>query len=283
MFQPGGLSIERFAGHVASVNAWIISNATHSLLIDALCCENEANQLADQISASGKTLHGVLVTHGHADHYAGVRTLYERFENCRIMVASDVIKDDLIDFTCHIEAFGTPLLPSRVRSQCEAYPDGFDYDAIVEVLDDRELILPGGGTLLLRADHLLVAAPHMTTVHVPEANALFTSDFVSNGVHPWLGSGVPRDNIDNWMKGLADLKWRHSRGPCTIYPGHGPAGGLDLLDATRSYLCDFLAAADACRTNAQMWDRLMLLYPDHEQADFVLANSVAFHGPDAEA
>ncbi len=63
------LTITRFAGHAASVNSWVITNATHAFVIDALRSESEAAELAETIRATGKTLHGVLVTHGHPDHY----------------------------------------------------------------------------------------------------------------------------------------------------------------------------------------------------------------------
>ncbi len=66
---------------------------------------------------------------------------------------------------------------------------------------------------------------------------------------------------------------------CSI-PGHGAPGGVELLDVIRTYLSDFLAAADEATSNADMTARLTSLYPVHEQADFLLAYSVQSHGPD---
>src|SRR5271170_7537272 len=82
------LTITRFAGRTASVNSWIVANATQAFVIDALRSESEAAELAETVKATGKTLWGVLVTHGHPDHYIGVRTLKERFPDARVVVAS---------------------------------------------------------------------------------------------------------------------------------------------------------------------------------------------------
>ncbi len=122
----------------------------------------------------------------------------------------------------------------------------------------------------------------MTTVHLPQANALFTADIVYNGVHAWPGP-ASRENIANWLQVIANLKARFAHTGVTLYPGHGAPGGIELLEVIRGYLSDFTAAADAATSNAAMADRLTSLYPAHEQADFLLAYSVSTHGPDKQA
>jgi hypothetical protein len=69
----------------------------------------------------------------------------------------------------------------------------------------------------------------------------------------------------------------------TLYPGHGKPGGVELFDVMRTYLDDFTAAIDAARRDADATLRITKLYPGHAQADFLLAHSVAFHGPDARS
>jgi glyoxylase-like metal-dependent hydrolase (beta-lactamase superfamily II) len=276
-------TITRFAGRTASVNAWIVSNATHVLVIDALRSESEAAELADAVKATGKTFWGVLVTHGHPDHYIGVRTLKERFADARIVVANQAIKDDIIGFSMWMESVGWLEQLPRMKPKSASNPDGFDYAATIEVLDRPALELPGGGRVELRTDYPATEAAHMTTVYLPEANALFTSDIVYHDVHAWAGPGVTRENIDNWNRAIATLKARYAHTGITLYPGHGAPGGVELLDVIRSYLDDFLAAADAATSNADMTSRLTSLYPAHEQADFLLVHSVQFHGPDKPA
>jgi glyoxylase-like metal-dependent hydrolase (beta-lactamase superfamily II) len=274
------LTITRFAGRTASVNSWIVTNTTHALVIDALRSESEAVELAETIKATGKALWGVLVTHGHPDHYIGVRILKERFPNARIVVASQVVKDDIIGFSMWMESVGWLEQIPRMKPKSASVPDGFDYNATIEVLDRSVLELPGGGRLEIRSDYPAIEAAHMTTVYLPQANVLFTADIVYNGVHAWAGAGVTRENIANWQKVIAELKVRFAHTGVTLYPGHGAPGGVELLDVIRGYLNDFLAAADVAKSNADMIGRLTSLYPAHEQADFLLAHSVQLHGPD---
>jgi glyoxylase-like metal-dependent hydrolase (beta-lactamase superfamily II) len=121
----------------------------------------------------------------------------------------------------------------------------------------------------------------MTSIFCPDLNALFTADLVYNDVHAWLGQGVTRENAEAWLSMLAEIKASYARSGVMIYPGHGATGGIELIDRTRIYLTDFLAAAGASATNAAMTERLVGLYPGYEQADFLLANSVLNHGPDS--
>lgn len=277
------ITVTRFAGRTASVNAWLVANRTHAVLIDALRDEREAAELADTIESTGRTLHAIVVTHGHPDHYIGLRTLRERFPAARTLVASAAIKEDVIGFSTWMEGVGWLDAIPRMKVRSRANPDGFDYAASLEVLATPTLDLPGGGRLHFASDYPATEAAHMTTIFVPDANALFTADLVYNDVHAWLGQGVSVEDAHRWIAVLAELKARYADRNVTIYPGHGAAGGLPLLDRIRSYLLDFLAAAASSASNAGMTDRLTALYPGYEQVDFLLAHSVRNHGPDAHA
>jgi glyoxylase-like metal-dependent hydrolase (beta-lactamase superfamily II) len=276
-------TIARFAGRTASVNSWIVTNAMHALVIDALRSESEAAELADTVKATGKTLWGVLVTRGHPDHYIGLRTLKEHFPDARVVVASQAVKDDIIGFSMWMESVGWLDQIPHMKPISAANPDGFDYGAAIDVLDGPVLEMPCGGRLEINTNYPAIEAAHMTTIHLPQANALFTADIVYNGVHAWAGAGVTRENIANWQRVVADLKARFAHTGVTLYPGHGAPGGVELLDVIRGYLGDFLAAADAAKSNASMRERLTALYQAHEQADFLLAHSVQNHGPDRPA
>ncbi len=135
-------TITRFAGRTASVNSWIVTNATHALVIDALRSESEATELAETIKATGKTLWGVLVTHGHPDHYIGLRTLKEHFPDARVVVASQAVKDDIIGFSMWMESVGWLDQIPRMKPKSAATPDGFDYSSAIGVLDGPTVELP---------------------------------------------------------------------------------------------------------------------------------------------
>jgi hypothetical protein len=79
------------------------------------------------------------------------------------------------------------------------------------------------------------------------------------------------------------MKARFAGRVLRVHRGHGPAGHVELFDQMLVYLTDFLAAADASSSDAAMTQRLVSLYPRHEQADFLLAYSVRTFGPDGRA
>lgn len=275
------LVITRFAGTQASVNSWIVENDSHVLIIDALRSEVEAAMLADAVATRDKTVFAVFVTHGHPDHYIGLRTLTERFPEARVLVARPEVKSDIIGFSSWMESVGWLDAIPLMKIRTPAHPDGFDYDRAIEVLEGAVLDLPGGGRLLVDADYPATEAAHMTTLYAPEIKTFFASDLVYNGVHPWLGEGVERDHAENWIAILTRLISRFAGQDVIVHPGHGATGGTELFASIRAYIADFLAAADAAATDAELTQRLVARFPDHEQADFLLRYSVLNHGPDA--
>ncbi|MEI9942194.1 MAG: MBL fold metallo-hydrolase [Pseudomonadota bacterium] len=275
------LNIERFAGREANVNAYIISNATHAVVVDSLRNRAEAAELAELVRASGRTLQAILVTHGHPDHYIGSRTLKEAFPGARIVVASHAIKSDMIDFSTWMQSVGWLDQQPQMKPKSAQAPAGFDYAGQVEVLESDSLTLQGGGELEVRSDYPATESGHMATVFVPDQNSLLTSDLTYHGVHAWAGQGVLREHVANWVRVLGDLKAKYGDPKVVVLPGHGAPSDPTLFDRMRIYLDDFISAVDGERSDADALARIKRLYPGFEQEGFLLAQSVAFHGPDA--
>jgi glyoxylase-like metal-dependent hydrolase (beta-lactamase superfamily II) len=275
------LSIDRFAGREASVNAYIIHNASHAVVVDSLRNREEASELADVLHRSGRSLQAILVTHGHPDHYIGSRTLKEAFPDARLIVASQAIKSDIVAFSQWMDGIGWLDKQPQMRPRSERAPDGFDYGAEIEVLNGDSLAVRGGGELQIRSDYPATESGHMSTVYVPDARALLTSDLVYHGVHAWAGQGVMREHIANWVRVLGELHARHPGRDVQVYPGHGAPSDPSLFEQMRTYLEEFVNAVDSEPSNAAADARMRRLYPGFLQEDFLLANSIAFHGPDA--
>jgi glyoxylase-like metal-dependent hydrolase (beta-lactamase superfamily II) len=277
------LNIERFAGREANVNAYIIYNATHAVVVDALRNRAEAAELAGAVRASGRTLQAVFVTHGHPDHYIGSRTLKEAFPSARILVASEAIKTDTINFSAWMQSVGWLDQQPQMKPKSPSTPEGFDYAGQIEVLGSDRLSLHGGGDLEVRSDYPATESGHMTTIFVPDQKTLLTSDLAYHGVHAWAGQGVLREHVANWVRVLGDLKAKYSDSEMVVLPGHGAPSDPTLFDRMRVYLDDFISAVDGERTDADALARMKRLYPGFEQEGFLLAQSVAFHGPNARA
>ena len=92
-----------------------------------------------------------------------------------------------------------------------------------------------------------------------------------------------REHIANWVTVLGDLKAKYSGPDLHVYPGHGALSDPTLFDRMRVYLDDFVSAVSGEPTNAAALACMKRLYPGFEQEDFLLAQSVAFHGADGRA
>jgi glyoxylase-like metal-dependent hydrolase (beta-lactamase superfamily II) len=62
-----------------------------AVLVDALLTMGEGRALADWVSASGRNLTTIYITHGHGDHYFGAPAVLERFPMARMVATESVV------------------------------------------------------------------------------------------------------------------------------------------------------------------------------------------------
>jgi glyoxylase-like metal-dependent hydrolase (beta-lactamase superfamily II) len=87
----------------------------------------------------------------------------------------------------------------------------------------------GSGTGAFTIVHLGIAHTHSdAVVWVPSERVLFTGDLVANGPY----NAVADSTIDSWIRVLDRLR---ALRPKYVVPGHGPAGGPELIDAQQRY------------------------------------------------
>jgi len=77
--------------------------------------------------------------------------------------------------------------------------------------------------------HVLGAGCSAAHVVLQAGADLFTGDLVASGTHAWLELGL----VDPWLARLAELR---ALRPARVFPGRGPAGGPELIEATENYL-----------------------------------------------
>jgi glyoxylase-like metal-dependent hydrolase (beta-lactamase superfamily II) len=271
------LKVEVYKGKASSVNAYIFENGKSVVLMDVLRNSEEAQKLAEYVKTKKLPVTHILVTHGHPDHYMGINVMHKEFPSAKIVVANADIKADVKGFSAWMESVGWLESDPALKPKSDKNPGGFDYDNNIEVLPSAALTLDGGGTLELQTNYQPAECEHLTTVYSKDLNALFTSDLCYKDVHLWMGNGVDAAHIANWKTDLQQLKQQYAARNPKLYPGHGEAADLTLIDSVNKYIDDFVAVIKSSKSKEEAKNKMKALYTNHQQADFLLHYSVDFH------
>lgn len=98
---------------------------------------------------------------------------------------------------------------------------------------------------------------------------------IYNGAHAYLYER----SLDGWLARLDELEqFAAERGVHTIYPGHGQAGGLSLIAATREYLTAFAQAVKSGDAQTAR-DAMIARFPDYHALPFLTAFSLPAYFP----
>ncbi len=230
------------------VNSTLVSGLTEAVLIDAQFTLADAKKVADAVTASGKKLTTVFVTHFHPDHYFGFPALKERFPNARLLALPQTVAE--IERTWE----------AKVKEWQPQYKDGITSKPIIPEplaatsidLEGQKLEIVGG----LQGD-----AADSSYVWIPSIRTVITGDIVFDAVFPWTAETTP-DSRKTWASTLdkiAALK------PDQVVPGHQkPEKKLDpsSITFTKTYLGAFDDALKATKTPAELQAKMKSLYPD---------------------
>ena len=206
------------------VNTWWIETGEGLVLIDAQRTNHEARLAIEAIRATGWPVQAILITHSHSDHVGGLPMFVDAFGS-DIPVYADAVT---------IEQLRTDPLNDIAFTKLYIGPDFPDALFIPNhVLEDGQVLSFGELEIVCR---LLGPgeAPSMTMFHVPDANALFIGDLATNQHTPWLADG----HTSEWLKKLAEQRRAYPE-ETAVYPGHGVAGTLALLDEDAAYIRAF--------------------------------------------
>ncbi|RFU28434.1 hypothetical protein B7463_g7923, partial [Scytalidium lignicola] len=233
--------------------ATLISGDREAVLVDALWTIQQANALADWIEATvpGKRLSTVYITHGHGDHFFGLKTLRKRFPGLRAVATPAVIakmKKEL-----------EPKYYQRVWENL--FPGQIDHgNEIAESLESDNIIMLENHTLQAY-DAGDSDTTDTTFLHVPDLNLVVAGDIVYNDVHPFLGEAATPERRNSW---LASLRGIEALNPHTVIAGHkrnGAVDGINNLYATISYIETFETLLAQTKDANELFKRMLERYP----------------------
>jgi glyoxylase-like metal-dependent hydrolase (beta-lactamase superfamily II) len=209
------------------VNAYLVETDQGVVAIDGTLTASDSRALRSRMDSLGKPLLGVLLTHAHPDHVAGIANLLD--DSGAPVVALESVRDLMraTEEAKHAQwgpVFGDEWIPRWV------YPDRLVEDGEALTFDGVSFrvyeVGPGGD-----------CDANSVWVLEDERAAAFVGDLVFNGTHSYIADG----KVLRWLANIERFR-ALLEGVTTLYPGHGRAGGIELLDAQKDYLLAYCAA-----------------------------------------
>jgi glyoxylase-like metal-dependent hydrolase (beta-lactamase superfamily II) len=200
-------------------NAYLVETAEGIVLIDTMLRVSDAKALSARIGALGKPLLGVLLSHGHPDHYNGT-AIVTAGRDVPVIATRDVDRvirsDDAMKEQMWKPMFGAEWPAPR------AFPN--------RLVGDDDVVQLGG--LDFRVHAIGPAESHADSAWTIDGLPIaFVGDLVFSGTHSFITDG----HTSMWLRALDRLARTLPAGT-TVYPGHGKAGGTELIAAERRYL-----------------------------------------------
>ncbi|MFC7500545.1 MBL fold metallo-hydrolase [Nocardioides sp. GCM10030258] len=242
---------EMITGTFSPTSATLISGPTEAILIDALYLKDDVRELGDLIERTGKSLTTIYVTHAHADHYAGIGPLLERFPDAKCVAMPNVVAAMEQEMELHTEQWRMLFGDACVTP-----------GPLPDPIEERTLFVDGSPVNIIEVKQ---ADIHPTSiVHVPEIDVVIAGDSVYNEIHPMLGLSTPEE----WADWLETIDLVESLNPRMIVAGHRRPDGDDyavktMIAETRAYIRDFTAAYEVAKDIEGLVTAMVQKYPHH--------------------
>lgn len=206
-------TIHRFSASSAAyeANAYLVEGKTGWVLVDALMLKDDLAPALALIKQSGKPLEGVLLTHPHVDHFAGVSWLQGYFPKLPVYMTKE---SEAAMQQVHKNALTT----GWIKIYGDQYPTTLEPN-VVTVTDGQNLSIAG---LDFKVHHLGEgeAADHIA-YEMPNTQKLFSGDALLSSYVVYVGEGHSKS-----LLALYDHLQQSLDNKTTVYPGHGGVASL---------------------------------------------------------
>jgi glyoxylase-like metal-dependent hydrolase (beta-lactamase superfamily II) len=228
-------------------NAVLIKGRDEAVLVDNCLIQSDAEKLVRMIRASRRELSTVLITHAHPDHYFGLPAIRDAFPAAKIYARPSVI-DAMREYRAkviHWQEMYRGELPAHIP--------------MPQALIGDSLSLEGHEIRFI--DLFMIETVHATAFYLPEQKTFIAGDAVySQAQHYMSDVGDP----DTWIQALQEIRKLGSID--TLFPGHGPVGGRELIDASIQWMRDYKDVAKPGIRFTEIAKAMMARYPQHALA-----------------
>jgi glyoxylase-like metal-dependent hydrolase (beta-lactamase superfamily II) len=237
-------------GTFSPTTATILTGPREAVLVDTLYAPADVERLAEAITATGKRLTTIYITHAHFDHYFGLGTLLARFPGARGVALAPVA-----EFVKETHELNCSLASQWLGGNI-AEPN-----ALPEPLADETIMLDGHELHAVEVGQADIA--HNTVLHAPSIGAVLAGDVVYNGVHQMLGVSQPED----WSQWIESVEKLAALNPRLLVAGHKRPGTADddiaeILFGTQAYIAAFIEELDQAEDARALIQRMTERFPD---------------------
>ena len=223
------LTIVRYSSpNYAQVNSYWIETSEGIIVVDAQLFLSQASYLIDEIqNNTDKSVIAVLVTHPHADHFAGLPILAEVAANDLSIYASQGTYDEIESGNG-----GRPLTKLK-EIYGNDFPDPENVPLPNRIVKNGDRFEIGGVAIEARVMEN-VDSPSSTVWILPKHNIAFVGDFAPDRRTPSLRGGTSA----NYLARLKEMRQLlQEQRIAKVYPGHGEPGTPEnLIDQTVAYI-----------------------------------------------
>jgi len=230
---PPTRSADRIVSHVSSssasrVSAHAIISGGEIAVIDAPPLREDAAAFIARLRRQGARVTLLFITHPDPEHSLGLKWLHEAFPQAAVVAM--------------------PKVAEALRGDGQReMPEIADHDRFqLKVGRSEWEILP-----FTNAESRVAYA-----LWNPRSKQLVAGDLVQAGTH--LSLGDPEGGPQQWARALEQLAALYPR---QVFPGHGPAGGPELIARNRDYLRYFLLTLSRARSARELEDAMRARFP----------------------
>ncbi|MGH9212454.1 MAG: MBL fold metallo-hydrolase [Acidimicrobiales bacterium] len=222
------IKIDRIEGQAMKVNVFLVHGPEGLVVVDGMLTVSDAARVRAAIDETGRPLAGVVITHPHPDHYAGLGGIVTDDVPIVATSAVDAVirRDD-----AEKDAVVGPMMGDEWPT-ARIFPN--------RLVEDGDEIRLGG--LSLTVQEVGPGESHVDSLWYLDDHIVFAGDVAYNGTHAYLADG----RWERWLDALGRLE-AELPAEVTLHVGHGPAGGRELLAGQRHYVETFV---DAVRQHA---------------------------------
>jgi len=234
---------------------WVANTATliygdrDAVLVDTFTSIEQNAELVEWVKSFDRNLTHIYITHGHGDHFFGIKQLLETFPTALpVGTEGTVLASHGQGQPAFIDSFWARLFPNQIPVPVE-YP---------QILEGGVIALEGHRLEVVEAGFTDTA--DSTSLWVADLKLMIAGDVAYNETHQYTAE-TNSETREQWAQAAEKLATFH---PIAVVAGHKKPELDDdpaILAQTAAYLRDFNRVAAGTTTAQQFYTEMLARYP----------------------